>query len=66
MMFNTAVAVLFIGSAAAFAPSPNAVKGQNTALFMADGDVVPLRIGTRGSLPCAQAYETRTSDRKLS
>jgi hydroxymethylbilane synthase len=61
MKFVAAVTVLCVGSATAFAPAQvNTAKSQNTALFMAEGDVQPLRIGTRGSpLALAQAYETR-------
>jgi len=60
MKLHAAVAVLIVGPCLAFMPSPNVFKSHNTALFMADGEVTPLRIGTRGSpLALAQAYETR-------
>uniref|UniRef100_A0A7R9Z503 Porphobilinogen deaminase, chloroplastic n=1 Tax=Pseudictyota dubia TaxID=2749911 RepID=A0A7R9Z503_9STRA len=63
MKFFNAVSVLALaGSASAFTPSqPAFSRAQSTALFMAEeGEVKPLRIGTRGSpLALAQAYETR-------
>lgn len=62
MNFNNLVHLLLIGSASAFAPvSKPAFSNAQTALFMAeDGEIAPLRIGTRGSpLALAQAYETR-------
>mmetsp|Transcript_5419 Transcript_5419/g.8879 ORF Transcript_5419/g.8879 Transcript_5419/m.8879 type:complete len:364 (-) Transcript_5419:113-1204(-) len=60
MKFNTAIAALLVGSSAAFAPVTPSFRAQNTALSMADGDIQPVRIGTRGSpLALAQAYETR-------
>lgn len=61
MKFTAAFSSLFVASASAFAPSTPAFTKSNTALFMsAEGEVTPLRIGTRGSpLALAQAYETR-------
>lgn len=62
MKFSTSISFLFVGTCAAFSPAPilNAQLKSNSALFMADGDVEPLRIGTRGSpLALAQAYLTR-------
>lgn len=50
---------LFSATVSAFAPAP-AAREASTALFMAEGGVEPLRIGTRGSpLAMAQAFETR-------
>jgi len=60
MKFNTAISALLVGSCVAFAPGPTTSKASETLLFMADGGIEPLRIGTRGSpLALAQAYETR-------
>eukprot|EP00571_Detonula_confervacea_P017181 CAMPEP_0172309946 /NCGR_PEP_ID=MMETSP1058-20130122/10985_1 /TAXON_ID=83371 /ORGANISM="Detonula confervacea, Strain CCMP 353" /LENGTH=361 /DNA_ID=CAMNT_0013022671 /DNA_START=113 /DNA_END=1198 /DNA_ORIENTATION=+ len=59
MKFTSALSLMMVGSAAAFAPSPVSLRS-SSALSMADGEVTPLRIGTRGSpLALAQAYETR-------
>jgi len=54
--------MMLVGTAAAFAPSSVSYsRTSSSALFMAeDGEITPLRIGTRGSpLALAQAYETR-------
>lgn len=62
MNFSTAFSLMFVGTAAAFAPSPvSHSRSSSSALFMAeDGEITPFRIGTRGSpLALAQAYETR-------
>lgn len=61
MKLFVAIAALLSGSAFGFTPSQSsAFRGQGTALFVSEGDVKPLRIGTRGSpLALAQAYETR-------
>ncbi|CAB9496880.1 Porphobilinogen deaminase [Seminavis robusta] len=62
MKLTTAISLLLVTSASAFAPStPSTSSTRSTALFMAeDGEVQPLRIGTRGSpLAMAQAFETR-------
>lgn len=60
MKFVSAISLMLVGSAAAFAPSKGPIARSNSALFMAEGEVTPLRIGTRGSpLALAQAYETR-------
>jgi len=56
------IAITLLSAASAFAPaSPaNSRHASTTVLFMAEGDVQPLRIGTRGSpLAMAQAFETR-------
>jgi len=61
MKFSVAAAFL-IASASAFAPAPVARTNEaSTALYMAEeGEIQPLRIGTRGSpLAMAQAFETR-------
>jgi len=61
MKFSNTLALLFIGSASAFAPA-NLNAARSSALFMADdaAAVEPVRIGTRGSpLALAQAYLTR-------
>ncbi|KAG7366324.1 porphobilinogen deaminase [Nitzschia inconspicua] len=60
MKFLIAVSFI-ISSASAFAPAAVTQSSSTTALFMAEnGDVQPLRIGTRGSpLAMAQAFETR-------
>jgi hydroxymethylbilane synthase len=61
MKFVAAVTVLLVGSTNAFSPAHVKIaRNHDTALFMAEGEVKPLRIGTRGSpLALAQAYETR-------
>mmetsp|Transcript_32990 Transcript_32990/g.46847 ORF Transcript_32990/g.46847 Transcript_32990/m.46847 type:complete len:364 (+) Transcript_32990:94-1185(+) len=61
MKVACSILLAFAVPAAAFAPAPNAhARSTKTSLFMAEGDVEPLRIGTRGSpLAMAQAYETR-------
>jgi len=60
MKFSSAISLLLVGTAAAFAPAPVSQRS-SSALFMAEeGEIKPLRIGTRGSpLALAQAYETR-------
>lgn len=62
MKLSTAVSSIIVGAAAAFSPATfGGTNSRGTALFMAeDGEMKPLRIGTRGSpLALAQAYETR-------
>lgn len=60
MKFTLALSAILVGTVAAFAPSPVARRSSGSALSMAEGEVTPLRIGTRGSpLALAQAYETR-------
>mmetsp|Transcript_27084 Transcript_27084/g.51191 ORF Transcript_27084/g.51191 Transcript_27084/m.51191 type:complete len:366 (+) Transcript_27084:166-1263(+) len=63
MKFTSALSLMFVGTAAAFAPSPISYsRTSSSALFMSEdaAEVTPLRIGTRGSpLALAQAYETR-------
>jgi len=63
MHLASACSILFVGTAAAFAPSLVYLSrtSSGSALSMAEDDVItPLRIGTRGSpLALAQAYETR-------
>jgi len=61
MKFSTIIPLFFLGSASAFAPALNGNVHTQTALNMAEeGEITPLRIGTRGSpLALAQAYETR-------
>jgi len=62
MKFSAALSLISVGTAAAFAPAPVSHSTKSSsALFMAEnGEVTPLRIGTRGSpLALAQAYETR-------
>mmetsp|Transcript_37076 Transcript_37076/g.42306 ORF Transcript_37076/g.42306 Transcript_37076/m.42306 type:complete len:364 (-) Transcript_37076:1048-2139(-) len=56
-----AITALISGSTYSFSPSRcSPSRMQETVLFMANGEVKPLRIGTRGSpLALAQAYETR-------
>jgi hydroxymethylbilane synthase len=64
MKLGIAFSAILVGSAAAFGPSPATfarTQRRGTSLQMsADGEIKPLRIGTRGSpLALAQAYETR-------
>jgi hydroxymethylbilane synthase len=63
MKFTVAATALLSASVAAFAPAATFSRthsGAETSLFMADGEITPFRIGTRGSpLALAQAYETR-------
>jgi len=63
MKFTSAFSLMFVGTAAAFSPSPiSHSRSSSSALFMSEdaAEVTPLRIGTRGSpLALAQAYETR-------
>lgn len=60
MKFSLALVSILAASASAFAPSFKTNNEFSTALFMADGEISPVRIGTRGSpLAMAQAYETR-------
>jgi len=63
MKFTFAFSFLFcMTGVSAFSPAFTARTHNEalTALYMAEGDVTPLRIGTRGSpLAMAQAYETR-------
>lgn len=65
MKLSVAITALMATAVAAFAPSQSTFGRTHTesatVLFMAeDGEIQPLRIGTRGSpLAMAQAYETR-------
>jgi len=61
MKFTAFSTLCLVASASAFAPAVNPSQKSTTALSMAEeAEIVPLRIGTRGSpLAMAQAFETR-------